>query len=111
VPNRTGIVYFPPGVIEDRRPVEKLFYSISGKKLQRVTWVLSIVEELDMVSRQYFKKLMDADEIWECRIDIGRMAYRVLCFMDSGNLVILTNGFGKKSQKTPPDEVSRAEKI
>lgn len=30
--------------------------------------------------------------------------------MDSGNLVILTNGFGKKSQKTPPDEISRAEK-
>lgn len=63
-----------------------------------------------MVPRRYFKKLSDTDEIWECRIDIGRMAYRILCFMDSGNLVLLTNGFGKKGQKTPSDDISRAEK-
>ena len=95
---------------EGRCPVEEFFDSISSKELQKVTWVLRIVEDLDMVPRQYFKKLTDTDEIWECRIDIGRIGYRILCFMDSGNLVILTNGFGKKSQKTPPDEISRAEK-
>jgi len=71
---------------------------------------LHIIEELDMVSYQYFKKLTEADEIWECRISIGRIGYRILCFMDSGSLVILTNGFGKKSQKALSEDISRAER-
>ena len=65
---------------------------------------------MDRVPIQYFKKLSGTDELWECRIDVGRMAYRILCFMDSGNLVVLTNGFGKKTQKTPREEIQRAEK-
>ncbi|MFA6008325.1 MAG: type II toxin-antitoxin system RelE/ParE family toxin [Candidatus Shapirobacteria bacterium] len=105
---RRKIVFYRTA--EGRCPIEEFFDSIPGKELQKITWVLRIVEELDIVPRQYFKKLTDTDEIWECRIDIGRIGYRILCFMDSGNLVILTNGFSKKSQKTPPGEISRAER-
>ena len=49
-----------------------------------------------MVPRQYFEKLVDTDVIGEYRIDIGRMAYRILCFMDSGNLVIFDKRFWQK---------------
>ena len=37
----------------------------------------------------------------EMRIELGNDIFRLLGFLDSGNLVILTNGFVKKTQRTP----------
>jgi phage-related protein len=44
------------------------------------------------------------------RIKVGSNIFRVFCFFDEGNLVILLGGFQKKSEKTPPKEISKAEK-
>jgi len=44
------------------------------------------------------------------RIKVGSNIYRVFCFFDEGNLVILLGGFQKKSAKTPPREIENAEK-
>ena len=62
-----------------------------------------------MVSQEYFKKLQNTDGIWEVRVQQGNNAFRLLGFMDGGKLVILTNGFFKKTQKTPPQEIALAE--
>ncbi len=62
-----------------------------------------------MVPRQYFKKLEGTQEIWEVRADLGNDAFRLLGFWDQGQLIILTNAFAKKSQKTPQREISLAE--
>ncbi|MDQ3131032.1 MAG: type II toxin-antitoxin system RelE/ParE family toxin [Acidobacteriota bacterium] len=58
---------------------------------------------------QYFKKLGGTNDIWEVRVDFGSDAFRLLGFFDKSNLVILTNGFAKKTQKTPASEISLAE--
>ncbi len=89
-------------------PVEVFLDSLTGKQAQKVLWVLQLIEELAVVPRQYFKKLVDSEDIWEVRIQFGNDIFRLLGFFDGGTLLILTNGFAKKTQKTPPQEIARA---
>lgn len=89
-------------------PVEDFLDSLPGKQAQKVLWVLQLVEELDTVPRQYFKKLVDSEGIWEVRIQFGSDIFRLLGFLDGGALIVLTNGFAKKTQKTPPQEIALA---
>lgn len=90
-------------------PVEIFLDSLSGKQAQKVVWVLRLIEELPTVPTQYFKKLVGTDEIWEVRIGFGNDIFRLLGFLDGGQVVILTNGFAKKTQKTPVQEIALAE--
>ena len=90
-------------------PVEEFLDSLSAKQAKKVTWVLQLVESFVMVPVQYFKKLEGTKDIWEVRVDVGNDTFRLLGFFDHGNLVILTNGFAKKSQKTPSSEIALAE--
>lgn len=89
-------------------PVEEFLDSLSGKQAQKVLWVLRLIEELDVVPRQYFKKLVDNEDIWGVRIHFGNNIFRLLGFFDRGTLLILINGFTKKTQKTPPQEIALA---
>ena len=91
-----------------KSPVEAFLDSLTGKQAQKVLWVLQLIEELDVVPRQYFKKLVDSEDIWEARIQFGNDVFRLLGFFDGGTLLILTNGFAKKAQKTPPQEIALA---
>lgn len=49
--------------------------------------------------------------LYEIRIEVGSNIYRIFSFFDKGNLVVLGNGFQKKSQKTPKQEIEKALKI
>jgi phage-related protein len=89
-------------------PVEVFLDSLTGKQAQKVLWVLQIIEDLETVPSQYFKKLVNSDGIWEVRIQFGNDIFRLLGFFNSGTLLILTNGFTKKTQKTPPQEITLA---
>ncbi|MEX1160277.1 MAG: type II toxin-antitoxin system RelE/ParE family toxin [Balneolaceae bacterium] len=91
-------------------PVKEFLDSLPSKHAQKVTWVLELVEKLDQVPIQYFKKLKSTDDIWEVRARIGSNSFRLLGFIDDDDeFVILTNGFSKKSQKTPKQEIEVAE--
>ena len=93
----------------DNCPVENFLDSLSGKQAQRVVWVLQLIEELDTVPAKYFKKLINTDDIWEVRVQVGRNIFRLFGFLDGSDL-ILNHAFQKKTQKTPPKEISLAEK-
>lgn len=90
-------------------PIEKFLNSLPGKVAQKVTWVLNLLEDLDIVPSSYFKKLTGTEEIWECRVQFGSNAYRIFCFFVDNSVVVLTHGFVKKSQKTPRNEIEKAE--
>ena len=90
-------------------PVRKFLDSLPGKDAQKVVWVLSLLEEFDVLPASYFKKLHGSEEIWECRIQLGSAAYRVFCFFAGRAVVVLTHGLRKKAQKTPRREIERAE--
>lgn len=90
-------------------PVDNFLRSLTAKQFEKVTWVLSVVRELPVVPKQYFKKLIGTNDIWEVRIDSGNDTFRLLGFLEKGNFVVLTNGFAKKTEKTPPGEIRLAE--
>ncbi|HLG29665.1 MAG TPA: type II toxin-antitoxin system RelE/ParE family toxin [Candidatus Brocadiales bacterium] len=90
-------------------PVRDFLDSLPGKVAQKVTWVLNLLEDLDIVPSSYFKKLGGTEEIWECRIKFGSNAYRIFCFFTDSSVVVLTHGFVKKSQKLPKHEIEKAE--
>jgi phage-related protein len=89
-------------------PVETFLDSLTGKQAQKVLWVLQLIEELETIPRQYFKKLVDSEGIWEIRIQFGNDIFRLLGFFDGGTLLILTNGFAKKTQQTPAQQIALA---
>ena len=89
-------------------PVEDFLDSLPGKVVQKIVWVLEILESQGMLPTTYFKKLVNT-EIWECRTQQGSNIYRIFCFFDKGSIIILTHGLIKKTQKTPAAEIKRAE--
>lgn len=89
-------------------PVEDFLDSLSGKQAQKVIWVLRLIEELEVVPGQYLKKLVNTDDIWEVRVQFGGNIFRLLGFFEGTRLLIVTNGFAKKSQKTPRQEIELA---
>lgn len=93
-----------------RCPVEEFLDSLESKQAQKVAWVLRLVEELDLVPGQYFKKLVDSKDIWEVRVQVGGNIFRILGFLDGAELLVLNHAFQKKTQKTPPKEIRTAEK-
>ena len=44
-------------------PVEKFLDSLSAKQAQKVTWVMDLIEDLDIVPGKYFKKMAGTDDI------------------------------------------------
>ena len=92
-------------------PIEEFLDSLSDQQAQKVTWVLRLVERIDIVPIQYLKKLDGTEDIWEIRAQFGGNNYRLLGFFDGGRLIILTNGFSKKTQKTPMNEIEKAIRI
>ena len=104
--NRTVVFY---KTADGRCPVQDFLDSLPGRVVQKIVWVLKLLEDLDIVPSSYFKKLTGTDEIWECRVQFGSNAYRLLCFFLDRSIVVLTYGFVKKSQKAPVHEIERAE--
>ena len=89
-------------------PVEEFLDSLPSKVAQKITWVLGLLEDLEVIPAQHFAKMPGTDDIWECRVRLGSNIYRDFAFWD-GNKIILTHGFIKKTQKTPSNEIEKAE--
>lgn len=70
-----------------------------------------MIEDLQRVPESYLKHLENTDGLYEIRVQFGSDIFRIFCFFDEGQLVILANGFQKKSQKTPKKEIEMAIKI
>ena len=71
---------------------------------------MELIEELPHVPQQYFRKLVNTEDIWEIRVKVGRDIFRLLGFFDGPKLVILDHAFSKKTQKTPKAEIDLAER-
>jgi phage-related protein len=60
---------------------------------------------------RFFQHITGTDGLYEIRVEFESNIYRIFCCFDRGNLVVLFNGFQKKSQKTPKSEIDKALKI
>ena len=90
-------------------PVERFLDSLPDMHARKVVWVLRLVENLERVPEHYLKRLVGTQDLWEVRVRVGGMNYRILAFFDGQGHLILTGGFAKKQRKTPSREINVAE--
>ena len=89
-----------------------VFFSKQNSKVKdKIIWTLDLIEDLKKVPETYLKHLESTDALYEIRIQQGGNIFRIFCFFDHGQLVVLANGFQKKTQKTPKQEIEKALKI
>lgn len=93
-----------------KSPVEEFLDNLTAKQAKKVVWVLNMVEEHINVPSKYFKKMVNTDNLWEVRVNLGSNIFRILCFFDGSEIIILTHAFQKKTQKTPRQAIKIAEK-
>ena len=66
---------------------------------------------MERIPETYLKHIENTDGLFEIRIQQGSDIFRIFCFFDEGQLVVLANSFQKKTQKTPKNEIEKAIKI
>jgi len=81
------------------------------KVKDKIIWTLDLIEEHARVPEIYLKHIESTSGLFEIRIQLGSDIFRIFCFFDQGQLVVLANGFQKKTQKTPRQEIEKALKI
>ena len=90
-------------------PVESFLGRLAPKDAQKVLWLFRLMELIDRIPPHFLKKLVGTSDIWECRIPIQTGTFRIFGFFTSGNRLTLTHGYLKKTPKTNPREIRRAE--
>ena len=68
---------------------------------------MSLIEELERIPATFLKHLENTEGLYEIRVQTGNDRFRIFSFFDDDNLVIV-NGFQKKTQKTPRQQISKA---
>lgn len=88
------------------------FYEAQEDEVQRkIEWTLNLLQKIDRVPGKYFQHITGTQGLYEVRVESGGNIFRIFAFFDKGNLVVLGNGFQKKTQKTPQSEIRKALKI
>ena len=88
------------------------FYEEQRQKVKdKILWTFRIIETQKQVPEDYLKHMEGTDGLCEIRVQQGSDIFRIFCFFDKGQLIVLANGFQKKTQKTPKSEIEKALKI
>ena len=88
------------------------FYDKQRLKVKdKILWTFRLIESIKQVPQDYLKHIEGTEGLYEIRVQTGSDIFRIFCFFDEGKLVVLANGFQKKTQKTPRLEIEKALKI
>ena len=90
---------------------QEFFVKQSEKVKAKIVWTLELIQEIQRIPETYLKHIENTEGLYEIRVQNGSDIFRIFCFFDKGKLVILVNGFQKKTQKTPKKEIELALKI
>ena len=90
---------------------QDFFVKQRDKVKDKIIWTFELIEELQKVPEIYLKHIENTEGLFEIRIQQSGDIFRIFCFFNKGQLVVLANGFQKKSQKTPRQEIDKALKI
>lgn len=87
------------------------FNELKPEVKMKFNWTLQLIATTKRVPQKYFRHITNSKGIYEIRVEAGSDIYRVFSFFDKGKMIILINGFQKKTQKTPKNEIELAEKL
>ena len=86
----------------------EFFDKLPVKVQDKIDQVLYLVMVLERIPIKFFQHMTGTDGLYEIRVEFGSDVYRIFSCFDEGNVVVLFNGFQKKSQKTPRKEIEKA---
>ncbi len=89
----------------------KFFNKLNNSAQEKCNWTLQLITTTRFVPAKYFRYIVNSDGLYEIRVENGSDIYRIFCFFDKGNIIILLNGYPKKEQKTKPSEILLANKL
>lgn len=78
---------------------------------KKIVWTLRIIEDIDRIPENYLEHLKNTTGLYEIRVQVGNNIFRIFCFFDLDNIVVVGNGFQKKTQKTPRQQIEYAEQV
>lgn len=88
------------------------FYTRQSEFVQnKIDYTFKVIESVARVPEKFLKHIEGTDGLYEIRIEAGNNIFRIFCCFDKGNLVVLFNGYQKKTQKTPKQEIEFALKL
>jgi phage-related protein len=88
------------------------FFSELDEDVKRkFDWTLQLIATTERVPVKYFKHMEGTTGLYEVRVEVGSNIFRAFAFFDEGQLIVVANGFQKKTQKTPKNEIELAKKI
>jgi phage-related protein len=90
---------------------EEFYDALTEKVQNKILWTFRVIEILEQIPEVYLKHIKNSTGLYEIRVQVGNNIYRIFCFFDIDNIVVIGHGFQKKSQKTPQQQIERAEKI
>jgi len=70
-----------------------------------------VIRELARIPETYLKHIKNSSGLYEISVQVGSNIFRIFCFFDVDNLVVVGHGFQKKTQKTPKQQIEKAEQI
>jgi len=100
---RTIVVY--------KNHFEDFFEKQRQKVKDKIIWTFDLIQEMQQIPETYLKHVEGTEGLYEIRVQQRSDIFRIFCFFDDGKLVVLTNGFQKKTQKTPKQEIEKALKL
>ena len=89
----------------------EFFNTLRPEAQKKFNWTLQLIATVERIPVRYFDHITNSTGLFEIRVEVGSDIFRVFSFFDKGNLIILVNGFQKKTQKTPAREIELAEKL
>jgi phage-related protein len=96
------------GFVAYKNYFEDFLFMQSPKVQDKIFKIIEAIETLERVPAHYLKHLEGTNGLYEERIQLASNIWRVFCFNDEGKMVVLLNGFQKKTQKTPKKEIEKA---
>lgn len=88
------------------------FYKTLDRNVKgKFQYVFELIKQVEMVPKKFLAPMTGYEGLFEIRIEFQSNIYRVFCCFDKGKLVILFNGFQKKTQKTPKKEIEKAMRL
>lgn len=88
------------------------FYQNQEEKVKsKIQYVFELIKQVDRVPEKFLKHLKGTEGLFEIRVEFQSNIYRIFRCFDEGRLVLLFNGFQKKTQKTPKNEIEKAERL
>jgi len=87
------------------------FNKLTRKVKEKIDYVLFVVTVAERIPQKFFQHIEGTNGLYEIRVEFQSNIYRIFCCFDKDKLVVLFNGFQKKTQKTPQREIDKALKI